>query len=86
MTFPNFPLPNVRNPFIGPCSNHRKLWSRSNPSSGGSAPEATQHFGLPAKFNEAELQPLELLLPYSPDLMALIDEVREAVNKAHSNV
>jgi phosphoribosyl-ATP pyrophosphohydrolase/phosphoribosyl-AMP cyclohydrolase/histidinol dehydrogenase len=39
-----------------------------------------------AKFDKVNLQSPVLLPPYPPELMALTDEVREAIDKAYSNI
>jgi len=41
---------------------------------------------LTAKFDKVKLQSPILLPPYPPELMALSDDVRQAINKAYSNI
>ena len=41
---------------------------------------------LTAKFNKVKLQSQVLLPPYPPELMVSSDDVRDAIDKAYSNV
>jgi len=41
---------------------------------------------LAAKFDKVKLQSPVLLPPYPPELMVLSDDVRDAIDKAYSNI